>query len=59
LLAEAALAADAEHDGAIRLAIAAHEAILRRSGGDNFWEKGWLDTALAGLRARQAQLARK
>jgi len=59
LLAEAALAADGDHAGAIGLAIEAHEAILQRSGGDNFWEKGWLDTAIADLRARREKLTAK
>ena len=42
LLAEAALAAEHTHRGALALALAAHEALLARSGAVNFWETGWL-----------------
>jgi len=50
LLAEAALAADATHRGALTLALAAHEALLERSGAVNFWETGWLRARVETLR---------
>lgn len=48
-LAEAALATDGSHHGALELGIAAHRALLERSGGDNFWEAGWLRTQIEKL----------
>ena len=47
LLAEAALAADGRHPGALALARAAHQGLLERSGATNFWEAGWLRTQIA------------
>ena len=47
LLAEAALAHDARHGGALRLAIDANRALLERSGRSNFWEAGWLENRFA------------
>ncbi len=42
LFAEAALAADSRHAGALRLSLDTHRALLERSGAANFWETGWL-----------------
>jgi glyoxylase-like metal-dependent hydrolase (beta-lactamase superfamily II) len=42
LLAEAALAHDAQERGALELARDANLALLDRSGAKNFWETGWL-----------------
>jgi glyoxylase-like metal-dependent hydrolase (beta-lactamase superfamily II) len=49
LLAEAALAHDARDAGALRLAINANRALLDRSGRENFWETGWLETQIRTL----------
>ncbi len=49
LLAEAALAHDARDAGALRLAIDANRALLERSGRENFWETGWLETQIRRL----------
>lgn len=46
-LAELVLAAEPEHDGAIRVATDAHAALL--SGATNFWERAWLQKRLAEL----------
>jgi glyoxylase-like metal-dependent hydrolase (beta-lactamase superfamily II) len=46
-LAEAALAADAQHPGALRASLAAHRALLR--GSNNFWETRWLEHRIAAL----------
>lgn len=54
LLAEAALAADSAHRGALALALAAHEALLARSGAVNFWEAGWLRDRIEKLQAALA-----
>jgi glyoxylase-like metal-dependent hydrolase (beta-lactamase superfamily II) len=51
LLAEAALAGAPRNAPALELAIASNEALLERSGKVNFWETGWLETQIAGLRA--------
>lgn len=51
LLAEAALAADGAHAGALQLALDSHRAILERSGSVNFWETGWLRTQIEKLEA--------
>jgi alkyl sulfatase BDS1-like metallo-beta-lactamase superfamily hydrolase len=48
-LAEAALAADAKHAGALRASLAAHRALLR--GTRNFWETRWLERQIAELEA--------
>ena len=50
LLAEAALAADNKNHNAVRLSLAAHEALLARSGDGNFWETGWLTHQIASLK---------
>ena len=50
--AEAILAGEPAHRGAIELAIAAHRALLDRSQRNNFWETGWLDYQIAQLTAR-------
>lgn len=52
LLAEAALAHSAQHRAALELALAAHRALLDRSGADNFWETGWLKTQIEKLQER-------
>ena len=54
LLAEAALAADSRHRQAQLLSLAAHEALLERSGGSNFWETGWLKHQILVLRKNLA-----
>ncbi|MFI5319773.1 MAG: MBL fold metallo-hydrolase [Myxococcota bacterium] len=46
-LAEAALAADAQHPGALRASLAAHRVLLR--GSNNFWETRWLEHRIAAL----------
>jgi alkyl sulfatase BDS1-like metallo-beta-lactamase superfamily hydrolase len=46
-LAEAALAADPAHAGALRASLAAHRALLR--GTTNFWETRWLEHRIAEL----------
>jgi alkyl sulfatase BDS1-like metallo-beta-lactamase superfamily hydrolase len=48
-LAEAALAADASHAGALRASLAAHRALLR--GTTNFWETRWLEHQIERLEA--------
>ena len=50
LLAEAALAANGAHRPAQSLSLAAHEALLARCGGVNFWEAGWLEQQIKLLR---------
>ena len=55
LLAEAALAAEPGHCGALQLALQAHRQLLERSGGRNFWETGWLRTQVERLEATLAQ----
>lgn len=50
--AEAVLAGEANHRGALELAIAAHQALLDRSQRQNFWESGWLDYQINRLKAR-------
>jgi alkyl sulfatase BDS1-like metallo-beta-lactamase superfamily hydrolase len=49
-LAEAALAADAQHAGALRASVAAHRTLLR--GTANFWETRWLEQQIAQLEAK-------
>jgi alkyl sulfatase BDS1-like metallo-beta-lactamase superfamily hydrolase len=49
-LAEAALATDAQHAGALRASLAAHRALLR--GTTNFWETRWLEHQIAQLEAK-------
>lgn len=49
LLAEAALAADPQHAGALQLCLDAHRRLLTRSGEDNFWEVGWLRNRIGKL----------
>ncbi|MBP7615579.1 MAG: MBL fold metallo-hydrolase [Steroidobacteraceae bacterium] len=49
LLAEAALAHEPRDRGALGLGLAAHRALLERSGGGNFWETGWLRTQIRRL----------
>ncbi|HEU4427947.1 MAG TPA: MBL fold metallo-hydrolase [Myxococcota bacterium] len=48
-LAEAALAADPKHAGALRASLAAHRTLLR--GTANFWETRWLEHQIAQLEA--------
>ena len=47
--AEAALAANATHAGALRASLAAHRALLRAT--TNFWETRWLEQRIAELSA--------
>jgi len=54
LLAEAALAANGAHRPAQSLSLAAHEALLARCGGVNFWEAGWLEQQIKLLRKNRA-----
>lgn len=58
LLAEAALAYDRDGAAALRLAAATNRALLGRSGGDNFWETGWLQSQVRVLEQRLADLER-
>ena len=53
-MAEAALAHDRHHQGALQLSLDCHQALLERSGAENFWETGWLRTRMADLQARLA-----
>ncbi len=46
-LAEAALAADPKHPGALRASLAAHQALLPRT--NNFWETRWLEWEIKKL----------
>lgn len=48
-LAEAALAADSAHPGALRASLAAHQTLLRAS--NNFWETRWLEQQIRQLEA--------
>lgn len=54
LLAEAALAHDNRHRGALQLSLDCHQALLERSGAENFWETGWLRTRIAELEEQLA-----
>lgn len=58
LLAEAALAHDRDSAAALRLAVATNRALLERSGGDNFWETGWLWSQVRALEQRLADVDR-
>jgi alkyl sulfatase BDS1-like metallo-beta-lactamase superfamily hydrolase len=49
-LAEAALAADPQHAGALRASLAAHRALLGATS--NFWETRWLEHQIAQLEAK-------
>jgi alkyl sulfatase BDS1-like metallo-beta-lactamase superfamily hydrolase len=49
LLAEAALQGDGKHRDALQLSLDAHRGLLERSGATNFWETGWLKTAIEKL----------
>ena len=57
LLAEAALSADKRHRAAQLASLAAHEALLARSGGSNFWEAGWLKQQISVLQKKLAKSA--
>jgi hypothetical protein len=46
-LAEAALAADPSHRGALEASLTAHRALLGKS--ENFWETRWLEKEIAQL----------
>jgi len=59
LLAEAALAHDADSGAALRLAVVTNRALLARPGGDNFWESGWLRSQIRVLEQRLADLERR
>ncbi len=48
-LAEMVLAADPVHRGALEASRSAHQALLERAGGANFWEVGWLRHRIAEL----------
>jgi glyoxylase-like metal-dependent hydrolase (beta-lactamase superfamily II) len=54
-LAEAALAADPKHRGALRASLAAHRALLPRSG--NFWETRWLEHEIRRLESALGESA--
>ena len=56
LLGEAALAHSPANAAALQLALDAHQALLARSGGSNFWETCWLNTQIASLKQRLAQV---
>lgn len=53
LFAEAALAQEPHNSVALQLSLAAHRALLARSGAQNFWETGWLKTEIARLERMQ------
>lgn len=55
LLSEVALAADGAHADALGLARDSHQALLERSGAENFWETGWLRTRIDELNAALEQ----
>lgn len=55
LIAEAALAAQATHAGALALARDCHQSLLDRSAAGNFWETGWLQTRIGSLDAALKQ----
>lgn len=46
-LTDIVLAAEPAHRGAAATALAAHERLLARSGGENFWETRWLELRIA------------
>jgi len=50
-LAEMALAADPDNRAALEVMLTAHERLLEESGGENFWEVGWLRHQIAKTRA--------
>ncbi len=52
LLVEAALAHAPRNTGALQLSLECHRALLKRSGGGNFWETGWLRSEIDNLEAR-------
>lgn len=54
-LAEMALGGHSAHRPALELSLDAHRALLERSGGDNFWESGWLKTSIATLEKQLQQ----
>ncbi len=54
-LGEAAVAADPNSKPALSLLRDAHAQLLERSRGENFWERGWLQTQIKQLDARIAQ----
>jgi len=55
-----ALAADPASRPALEAYLAAHEALLARRGGINFWETGWLRHQIARTRAQlDAQAAER
>ncbi len=55
LLAEAALAAAPNAEAAIMISIDATTALRERSGGENFWEDGWLASRIELLQQRRQQ----
>ena len=57
-LAEAVLAGDPDEDGALRLKLAATEALLAASSRENFSETRWLESEVRRLRAATGQGAR-
>lgn len=50
-LAEMALAVEPSHGGALAAQLGALESLLDASGGENFWEVGWLRHQIARTRA--------
>ncbi|MBK7975423.1 MAG: MBL fold metallo-hydrolase [Deltaproteobacteria bacterium] len=50
-LLEIALAGEPADVGALRASLRAHECLLVKSGGENFWEWGWLTHQLREIRA--------
>lgn len=53
LFAEAVLAHEPQNSAALQLSLAAHRALLARSGAKNFWETGWLKNEIARLERMQ------
>ncbi len=56
-LVEVALGAEPEDPGALLADIEVHEALLERSGRENFWETGWLQHRIDTSRAKLAEQA--
>jgi hypothetical protein len=51
------LAADPVHRGALEAYRAAHQVLLDRSDGENFWETGWLRQQLDATDAKLGTLS--
>lgn len=56
-LVEHVLRVEPEHQAALALVVAIHAFMLERSGGENFWEVGWLRRQMSLAERRLAKLA--